>query len=277
MNLLKSLFISLFMMVLMLVLAVSVWALISAGEKTWLGALIASAVPALFFIRLFLLPTARTSENLLWMPALGVAATLWSVVSGGWAAIVLSLLAGVVGPLIYIFWYSRFGQREQAHVRPSEPLPAFVLEDMAGQLVQSSTLLGQHGLWLFYRGNWCPFCMAQVKELAARYRELADKGVSIYLISPQPQDHSRELADHFKVPMQFFTDRDNAAARALGILAENGLPAGLQALGYDSDVPLPTVFITKAGGEVIYSDLTDNYRIRPEPDDFIQALTQAGI
>ena len=29
-----------------------------------------------------------------------------------------------------------------------------------------------------------------------------------------------------------------------GILAANGLPLGMQALGYDSDVPMPTVFIT---------------------------------
>jgi hypothetical protein len=67
-------------------------------------------------------------------------------------------------------------------------------------------------------------------------------------------------------------DRDNAVAKRLRIFAANGLPTGLQALGYDSDVPLPTVFISDAKGTVIYADLTSNYRIRPEPEDFLRVL-----
>lgn len=81
----------------------------------------------------------------------------------------------------------------------------------------------------------------------------------------------------FDVPMHFLTDRGNRAAARLGILAENGLPLGMRVLGYDSDVPLPTVFITAAGGRVAYSDLTDNYRIRPEPAEFLAALERAGL
>jgi hypothetical protein len=77
--------------------------------------------------------------------------------------------------------------------------------------------------------------------------------------------------------MRFLTDRDNRAAAQLGILAEGGLPMGMQALGYDSDVPMPTVLITASGGKIVYSDLTVNYRIRPEPGDFIEALDRAGL
>jgi hypothetical protein len=32
------------------------------------------------------------------------------------------------------------------------------------------------------------------------------------------------------------------------------------------------VIITNKQGIIIYSDLTNNYRIRPEPDDFIEVL-----
>lgn len=38
-----------------------------------------------------------------------------------------------------------------------------------------------------------------------------------------------------------------------------------------------SLFITAAGGRIVYSDLTDNYRIRPEPAEFIAALDRAGI
>ena len=72
--------------------------------------------------------------------------------------------------------------------------------------------------------------------------------------------------------MRFLPDRGNAAAAALGVLEKNGLPAGMQALGYGSDVPRPTVFITAAGGRLIYCDLSENYRVRPEPAEFLAVL-----
>ena len=90
-------------------------------------------------------------------------------------------------------------------------------------------------------------------------------------------NNALSLAERFQAPMRFLQDVDNRSAARLGVLAEGGLPVGMQVLGYDSDVPMPTVFITAPGGRIVYSDLTDNYRIRPEPADFIRALDEAGL
>ncbi len=77
--------------------------------------------------------------------------------------------------------------------------------------------------------------------------------------------------------MRFMTDADNRVAEKLGILIRGGLPAGFQALGYDSDVPRPAVFISTAGGKLIHVDLTDNYRVRPEPSSFFSVLDRHAI
>ncbi len=111
--------------------------------------------------------------------------------------------------------------------------------------------------------------MAQIKEIATRYRELSALGAKIILIAPQPEQKTRSLADKFDVPFIFMTDIDNRAAQALGIEMKNGLPAGMEMLGYDKDTVYPTVIITDTDGRIIYSDFTNNYRIRPEPDEFI--------
>ena len=58
---------------------------------------------------------------------------------------------------------------------------------------------------------------------------------------------------------------------------ENGLPAGMEILGYDKDTVYPTVLITDADGRIIYSDLTNNYRIRPEPEEFIKLLNEHAL
>jgi len=51
---------------------------------------------------------------------------------------------------------------------------------------------------------------------------------------------------------------------------------GLQALGYDSDTVMPTVVMTNSAGKIIFADLTDNYRVRPEPEDFLRVFDEQG-
>jgi len=123
---------------------------------------------------------------------------------------------------------------------------------------------------MFYRGNWCPFCNVQVKELAAGYREIEALGAQVVLISPQSAGHSRTLVAKFEVPMIFLVDEGNAAARRLGIQHPGGTPLGL--VGYDSETVLPTAVVLDADGVVKLSDQTDNYRFRPDPALFIEVL-----
>ncbi len=273
MNLLKSIYVSAYITLAVVACVVALRGLTEAGlASAWLGTLIAAGLPAGFFARLFLRPTARTSAQLpglLGGSALGLALAL---LLGGGPAAVWALFAGPLGFAIYVVWYSRFGQREAGALAPGGTLPTVPFEDAEGRPLSSDALLGKPTVWIFYRGNWCPLCMAQIREVAAQYREIAARGAQVVLISPQPAANSRSLSQRFDAPMHFVVDRDNQAARRLGVLAEKGLPAGMQLLGYDSDVPLPTVFITDAQGRILYADLTSNYRIRPEPAEFLRVL-----
>ena len=40
---------------------------------------------------------------------------------------------------------------------------------------------------------------------------------------------------------------------------------------------LPTLVVTNERGTILYSDQTDNYRVRPEPDIFLAILRRAGV
>jgi peroxiredoxin len=128
---------------------------------------------------------------------------------------------------------------------------------------------------LFYRGNWSSICMAQVAEIAARDRELERLGIGVALISPQPVERSRELAASNATAFRFWVDRDNAVARELDIAVNDGVPVGVPG-GYDPDTVMPTVVVTNENGTILYSDQTDNVRVRPEPDTFIAILRRAG-
>jgi peroxiredoxin len=116
--------------------------------------------------------------------------------------------------------------------------------------------------------------MAQIKEIAGQYQQLQDMGVRVALISPQPHKFTIGLAKKFDVEFDFLTDENNRAARSLKIDSPNGIPMGMQMLGYDSETVMPTVIITAAGGRILWVHETDNYRVRPDPDVYLAVLRE---
>lgn len=254
------------------------------GEEPpiWLMSLaIIAALPfPLFLGNLFLYRTARTSENLnflyiipllsLFIAALGIAIS--AMETRQYLLSTVTIMVALGGNLLYVFWYSRFGREKNTLLEVGKALPEFSLKDASGNVVTSQEIGAQASLIMFYRGNWCPLCMAQIKEVAGQYRELESRGIKIYMVSPQSGGHTKDLAERFDVDMCFLIDEDSKAADKLQIIAENGLPMGLQALGYDSDTVMPTVIMTNKEGKIIFADLTDNYRVRPEPEDFLRVF-----
>jgi peroxiredoxin len=287
MNLLKSFYISIFMMLAMAIAIYAGWrlyhgAFMQTGSLAWIGVLLTTAPILTVISRVMILKDmARTSArfpivNLLGAIGVGLAAWSWyssaaTVHAPTWLAPVLAF-AGWISFLLYAYWFSSFGRVPSKRLQVGSPLPAFKLTDARGNTVMSETFLKQPTILVFYRGSWCPFCIAQIKELVARYKDLSALGVRVALISPQPHSNTIGLAEKFKVTLDFLTDEGNHTARALGIDIANGLPFGMQMLGYDSDTVMPTVIITDWNGKVVWTHQTDNYRVRPEPNTYLEVL-----
>ena len=100
-------------------------------------------------------------------------------------------------------------------------------------------------------------------------------GVRVVLISPQPIEAGNELARKYDVTFRFLVDEGNKLAAELGIAVTHGVPLGVSGLHSRATV-LPTVVVTNENGTILYSDQTDNYRVRPEPDIFLAILRRAG-
>ena len=280
MNRLKSVFVMAFFALLAMVSIQAIVHLAAGYELGWLGALLASApmLMVLGFVMLGKKLPGDQSRLTLVTLTIGSGALLaaldWVFQAGSYAAAGMAGLC-LVGYMAYQFWYSRL-DRSASRIKKGQPLPEFSALNLDGRPVYSRELLGRPALLMFYRGNWCPFCVVQVKEFAAAYRELSERA-RIVLISPQPADKIRKLAARFDVPLDFWADTDNRAATVLGIGHDEGLPAGMQVLGYDSDTVLPTCILLAADGTVLEVDETENYRNRPESDFLARVLDQHGL
>jgi peroxiredoxin len=279
----KSLFIFPAVGVTMVLFGVSVFAALLGGNEAtaWLGAAIASVPLPVIATYLMFGGVERTSENfpfMLLIAAAGVMVALWEQFiegTSGWSPTSVALAAGVL-LLMYVFWYSRFGRIAVAALSVGSKLPEFELQDTDGNTFRSADLVGAPVVFMFYRGNWCPLCMAQIKEIAARYQDMEAMGIHVVLVSPQPEEHSRRLAAQYDVPFEVLTDTGNRVAESLGIAIRNGVPIGLPG-GYEPDTVLPTLVVTNEKGTIVFSDQTDNYRVRPEPDVFLAILRRSGV
>lgn len=246
-----------------------------------LGVLLTSAPITLTIGQMMVLNNkARTPDKLNTVAVLslvGLVITTYHYYGAGGDMGPLSVAALMTGLYyLYDYWYARL-DRTASNVKLGAPLPAFALTLAGGETMASDDLKGSPSILLFYRGNWCPLCVAQIKELAARYNELKQQGVRVLLVSPQSQRHTKSIAAKFDAAMEFAEDAGNEAAKALGIENQFGTPFGMQALGYKSHTVMPTVIILDADGVVQWVHETDNYRVRPEPDTFFTVLREKKL
>jgi len=274
-NLFKSVFISAFVSWLVLVSLYAFIQLTRGMEPliSWFGLALTAIAPLAFFIKAFLFKSPRTPRHPVEysiLSGLGLALCMAMSFRFEQSAGLIHLWSGItlVGWLVYLRWYSVLLRSNTDILKVGSPLPHFQLETLDGHTVSSESFKAKPHLLLFYRGNWCPFCTAQIEELASVYRRLEESGVNVVLISPQSIVKNQSLAARFDIPMVFLRDRGNSAAKQLGIVHEWGTPMGLQLLGYDSDTVLPTIILIDSKGQITFSDQTDNYRVRPDPTTF---------
>ena len=284
-NRIKAAYVGGYLIFCYVVTGFALWQLISHDSTqtvviSWFGVVLVTAPLALLIGFMMVKPVvARTSRHLpeLHLPiVLGLAASVYGHLQSGMILPLVLAVIGYIGFLLYVHWYSVYRRPANVHLQAGSTLPEFNLTDTDGNQVPSHKLLQQTSIILFYRGNWCPLCMAQIKEVVASYHKLADLGAQVVLVSPQPHSQTRLLAKKFNVDFKFMTDKNNAAARTLGIVSEFGIPTGLEAMGYNREAPMPTVIITNQEGKVIWAHETDNYRVRPEPETFLEAIQAQG-
>ena len=269
---LKSLFITGYPILCILGLALA-WDQF-AHQYLWagLGLLLISMTMPLFLTKLFLTFTPRTTKSLTRYTLQVVVGTLllsFALITGRGEMIGAYGLLLTIGWFLYIHWYSSFNVETPKLLEKGQRLPRLLFEKEDGSVVDSESFKGYKSILMFYRGNWCPLCMAQIKEIADTYKTLKDKGIETILISPQPHSQTRKLAKKHNVDFQFLVDKDNAVAEQLNINVKKGLPTGMQLLGYDSDTVLPTVILINEHSVILHSDITENYRVRPEPDELM--------
>ncbi|WP_420572358.1 peroxiredoxin family protein [Kordia sp.] len=279
----KSIFIVAFPTLALVALIDCIWHVWTSGITLLHVSHFLTAVSIVFFFsRIFIKPIARTDSALIVYTFCIFLGCLLSFLVGNLqeevefrmtCAIFNMLLT--ISWVIYLVWYSFYQGRNAAQnivLSIGNTLPLLSFENAGKHVITTECFAGTPTILIFYRGNWCPFCMAQIKEMVEHHEELTDRNINTVFISSQPHSFSENLDKKYPLDFQFLVDVEGKVAKKIDIFAENGLPFGFQIFGFKSDTILPTIIITDSNEKIVYTNQTDNYRMRPEPTELLKVI-----
>jgi peroxiredoxin len=162
--------------------------------------------------------------------------------------------------------------------------PQFQLPDQEGNPVSLHDLLSRGRLVIcFFRGRWCPFCVAQLEAMNSFLPQIEKAGASLVAISPQTVKQSFFMRDQHQLRFPLLCDSHNHVARGFGLVypvpeEQQGVYSrtfvNLPFLNGDSswELPIPATYILARDGAVFYASADPDYTRRPEPKEIIRNL-----
>ncbi len=185
------------------------------------------------------------------------------------------LLAGIptLGAAADDEWKRVGDQIPDAELRTADNEPFSLREEVSEQ----PTLL------VFYRGGWCPFCTAHLRELAGVEEEIREMGIRIIGISPDRPGKVKESRESGDFAYLLLSDSDMDAARGFGIAfqvepelvrtykEDHGIDLEADSGRDHHLLPHPAVFVIDTEGVIRYADVNPDYRERLPGEELIEA------
>ncbi len=168
--------------------------------------------------------------------------------------------------------------------KPDATAPEFQLPDQDGKPVSSHELLQRGRLVVtFYRGRWCPFCVAQLEAMNEAVAQIREAGAELVAISPQTVHQSFLMRDQHRLQFALLSDAGNHVARQFGLVYR--VPdyqqqiyarsfTNLPFINGDSswELPLPATFVLERDRRILWASADPDYTIRPEPAEILAQL-----
>ncbi len=162
--------------------------------------------------------------------------------------------------------------------------PDFSLQDTNGRAVHSSDLLALGPVIIkFFRGRWCPYCMAELETWRDAYPAVRARGALLLAISPQTVHQNSLLIQQHPLPFPILSDTGSAVAAAFALTYTvpayhqkhyRSILVNLPFINGDPSwqLPLPATYLLRPDGTIAFAQAYADFRVRPEPEDVLAAL-----
>ena len=167
--------------------------------------------------------------------------------------------------------------------------PAFGLKDANNKLVRSEDMLSLGPLVIkFFRGRWCPYCMTELETWRDLYGRLRERGALMVAIGPQTERQSDFMAGQHGLPFPVLFDPGNKVAEQFGLVYNvpdyhrthyRSILVNIPFVNGDDTwrLPLPATYVIAKNRKVVFAEAHADFRVRPEPEEAMRALTGRGL
>jgi peroxiredoxin len=150
-------------------------------------------------------------------------------------------------------------------IAAGSPAPDFAATDADGQEFRLSDHAGSPILLKFFRGHWCPYCVAQLAQLNGIAKDFAALGVRLVAISSDHVDELQSLKQKYGWAITLLADPSLAVHRLYNVQHRNFTPKR----GPFREIAIPTTVLIGADGRVAWLEQASDFRVRPQADDVL--------
>lgn len=185
--------------------------------------------------------------------------------------------------ILLIIGFMGFNNTEKDQLNVGDKAPNFEGINQAGETVILEAMLEEGPIVLtFYRGEWCPYCNKYLAELDENYAAMKELGANIVAISPELPQFVEKTAGEMKnsyniisggtpimqqYGLDFQLDKKTIAKYkiwGINLTKSNG--------NEDFTLPVPATYVIDKNGIIAYKHFDENYKVRAEVGEILNAL-----
>ena len=168
---------------------------------------------------------------------------------------------------------------EDRALKVGDIAPDFTLPDAEGLPVSLYDTLQHNAVIIsFFRGNWCPFCMAELTHYQEAINNNLVDSATVIAISPQSIHFNHDLKVQNNLEFRILSDKGNEIADKYGLvftLQENireiykNMGADLELFNSDKTykLPIPATYLIDKNKKIVFSSVSTNYMERADVCD----------
>lgn len=167
----------------------------------------------------------------------------------------------------------------------NDKAPEFTAMDQNGKSISLKNELKNGAVILvFYRGQWCPYCNRQLKQLEDSLGQIKAKGGTVLTITPEKQENITKTVAKTKASYSILHDEglqimksydvafkvDDKTIEAYKKYGINFSEANGESNG--ANLPVPAVYVINKEGKIVYKYFNTDYSKRSSVKEILTYL-----
>jgi len=168
-----------------------------------------------------------------------------------------------------------FAQTVPKGITVNQDAPDFSAKDQNGRIVSLKGQIKKGPVVLvFYRGQWCPYCNRQLKNLEDSLPYITARGATLIAVTPESPENVSKTIQKTKASYPILHDEGLRIMNSYDVAFEvdNSTVKRYLTIGIDlekangsngASLPVPAVFVISREGKILYRHFDPDYKRRP--------------